>query len=212
MAELADAGHSQRPGRKPVWVRLPPSAPWHLTRRTGRAHTVLALRVLCVVVIATLEGAASLLAAPLRYHENARLFARAATDPLRVARSPAEGGRGACTAGGGGGARLKPRPALFRHTPRSFDCHSPHSHRDLGPASGIARCHAASQLPVVASMSDDGAGVAELVDATRWQRVGRKPVRVRVPSPAPWHLTRRASGAHTALALPTCCVAEFRHA
>ena len=48
VAELANAGHSQRPGRKPVWVRLPPPAPWHLTRRTGRAHTALALRVLCV--------------------------------------------------------------------------------------------------------------------------------------------------------------------
>ncbi len=52
--------------------------------------------------------------------------------------------------------------------------------------------------------------MAELVDAARRQRAGRKPVRVRIPPPAPWPLTLGAAEPILVNVLPTCGVVPPR--
>lgn len=39
VTELVDVTRSQRVGRKRVWVRIPPPAPWPLLSDVGRAYT-----------------------------------------------------------------------------------------------------------------------------------------------------------------------------
>ena len=52
--------------------------------------------------------------------------------------------------------------------------------------------------------------MAELLDAARRQRAGRKPVRVRIPPPAPWPLTLGTAEPILVIVLPTCGVAPPR--